>query len=45
LPVVTLKRARRASPDSTKQVRSSWSRAVCMPIEKAQAAGATPKEI
>ena len=45
LPVVTLKRARRARPERTNQVRKSWSRPVRMPAAKAHMEGATPKEI
>lgn len=44
-PVVTLKRANLARPESTKQVKRSWSRGVRMPSAKAHEAGATPNEI
>ena len=42
---VTLKRARRVSPQRTKKVRSSVSRGVRRPREKAQTEGAMPKDI
>lgn len=45
LPVVTLKRANRASPARTKKVRKSWSNGVLIPMANAVAAGATPKDI
>lgn len=45
LPVVTLNRAKRASPETTNPVRMSWSSGVRMPIAKAQLAGATPNDI
>lgn len=45
LPVVTLKRANRARPERTKQVRKSWSSGVRMPEANAHIDGATPKEI
>ena len=42
---VTLKRARRVSPQRTKKERNKVSSGVRSPRAKAQAAGATPKEI
>ena len=42
---VTLNRARRVSPQSTKKERSRWSTGVRIPSANAAAAGATPKEI
>lgn len=44
MATVTLKRARRVRPQSTKMVRKMWSRGVRMPRENAAAAGETPKE-
>ena len=41
---VILKRARRVSPQRTKNVRKTWSRGVRRPIAKAAAAGETPNE-
>jgi hypothetical protein len=41
---VMLKRARRVSPQRTKNVRKMWSRGVRRPIAKAAAAGETPNE-
>jgi hypothetical protein len=45
LAAVTLKRARRVSPHSTKTARRTWSSGVRKPILKATQAGAKPKEI
>jgi len=45
LPVVTLKRANRASPARTNTVRKSWSSGVLRPRANAAAPGATPKDI
>jgi len=42
---VTLKRAKRVSPQSTKKVRNKWSAGVRAPSANAAAAGARPKEI
>lgn len=44
MATVTLKRARRVRPQSTKKERRRWSRGVRRPREKAAAAGETPKE-
>ncbi len=41
---VTLKRARRVKPQSTKKVRIKWSTGVRKPIAKAAAAGETPND-
>jgi hypothetical protein len=42
---VTLKRARRVRPQSTKKARRRWSIGVRRPMEKAATAGETPKDI
>ena len=42
---VTLNRAKRVNPQSTKKVRSKWSAGVRAPSANAAAAGARPKEI
>jgi hypothetical protein len=44
MATVTLKRARRVRPQSTKKERRRWSSGVRMPREKAAAAGETPKD-